>query len=1261
MKRISSILLGILALCSTTVKAQHAMGLVVGDYNSPYSYSLNPALSRTNPSNRAYINWWGASVSLENNFMQYKAPFRLGAWIDQSYPAQYADINGSLAFQQDWLPVNTDIANFKLNYLAEVNGPSFFIPVDEVGTFGFGFKEVSGFSVNGVNGDFGGILRYGLPHLNKNAGKTINQNEFSINTERYQEWFMNFAGIAQTDDIHVWKWGTTLKLLIGMGMAHLGSDNLNFSVSSDAKNIDVNQFNGRMFRSNTGAYTTLDRPLGMSFDFADGVGVGTDLGVVYEYRPNGAKKAFGQSHCDREIQQQYRWKLGASITDLGFINYWGEGSQIVSAGNTNWIVDPKVMQNTQVGGEDRLNNLENRLFQALGAEQRSDINSTTPAALNVQFDQYLGGKLHIGTYWTQNLKRANSVGLRRASYLNITPRWQTEQYEYGFPITVANDYTALHVGVYGRLGPVIIGTDNLSGLGSYIQNSAYSGGSFYFGVRSKIGGCDKRTKRYSYFQKETFYDTLIQRDTQQIKIVKVERDTIFETKKETTTIKDEAKNESAIALEAEKKKWKLELDEKDKKIITLQQEAQKAQKECTDRLAIWKLDAEKCKKAQSDIEAQIKKKEAEILLKEKAWNDERARLIRLASEKNSGLPRVDTIKIDCAPEINKAKAEIELAKADRNKALIELEEAKKFGAETLKKCDEEKKSLQALIDKLQAEIALLKKAKSDIEAENKILKDQVDRLSGEALKQPCDVKIAELEKKWSDESRRNAQIALELEREKAKVRAAQIALEQAENRSKLAVTEAAEAKNEASKWKNAHDQLLIAKKLCDDVSKNKDAEIAALKAQIAVLKLENENLKKSANTDMSKTAAEDCTPFKTKLAASEAELIKLKADLAALQAEKAKADLALSEAKKSLVDTKSLQDEIARLKAQIAVLEKEKATMVNPKPLQDEIARLKAQIAVLEKEKATVVNCDPIKAEVEKLKAQIVVLEKEKATVVNCDPIKAEIEKLKAQIVVLEKEKATVVNCDPIKAEVEKLKAQIAVLEKEKAAVVNPKPLQDEIARLKAQIAVLEKEKAAVVDCSVCDKALAESKAALVLAEAKIKALEADKATCAAQLAELKQQQAATLALQADNESLKKKLSEVEERVSELELQLGASDKSAELNAEINRLKEEIKKKDNQISGCNLLADKCTKKTVELEAKLATSEKDRALLNTQYEDLKRQIITMDEDMGKLGEIIKTNNAEISKLNAEMGGLRTRLKECETKLNAATAPKEETPN
>ena len=1203
MKRILSILFFLAALGTNPLWAQHAMGLVVGDYNSPYSYSLNPALSRTNPSNRAYINWWGASVSLENNFMKYNAPFRLGAWINETYPAEFADINGSLAFQQSWLPLEL-VDNFKMNYLSEVNGPSFFIPVDEVGTFGFGFKEVSGFSVNGVNGDFGEILRYGLPQLERNAGKTINQNEFSINTEKYQEWFINFAGIAQSDGAHVWKWGTTAKVLIGMGMAHLGSDNLNFSIASDAKNIDINQFNGRLYRSRFGSMSTLTRPLGMSFDFIEGAGMGIDLGVVYENRPKGLKKWRSNDFCDKEKFQQYNWKIGASLTDIGFISYWGDGSQIVSTGNTTWTVDPQIMQNTQNAGADRLRDLDNRLFSTLGAKEITDIFSTTPMALNVQFDKYLGGNLHVGAYWTQNLKRVNSVGLRRASYFNITPRYQTEQIEFGFPITVANDYTALHMGVYGRLGPVIIGTDNLAGLGQYVNNGPFSGGSFYFGVRSKIGGCDKRTKRYTYIQKETFYDTLIQRDTQQIKIVKVERDTVFESKKEITTIKNGGDNKSDIALEAEKKKWQVELDEKEKEILTLKQEAQKAQKECTDRLAIWKKDAEKCKKSQSEIEAQVKKKEAEMALKEKSWSEERQRLIRLASEKNPGQSKVDTVKIDCDPVLKKAEAEIEMAKADRNKAIIELEESKKAGIEVQKKCDEEKKRLQDYLDKLQGEIASLKKSKSDIEAENKILKNQVDRLSGAAI-------------------------------------------------------QAAEAKDGVEKWKSAHDQILLEKKICDETNKSKDADIAALKAQIAVIKEENENLKKSANTDMSKAPVEDCTPYKTKAAGLEAELSKVKAQLAA--ATKAQEDCTPYKNKIA-----ALESELSALKSQLAAAVKtqEDCTPYKNKVtgLEAELAASKTKILSLESEVADLKkkigatisaqeDCTPYKTKIAHLKVEISKL-KEAQTILQAEKSKVEI--------ALEEAKKSSVDVTSYTDEIAKLKAQIAALEKEKASVVDPKPLQDEIAKLKAQIAALEKEKASA-DCSICDKALEESKAALAVAEAAIKTLESEKLKCESQVAELKKQNTATIALQSDNDALKKKLAVMEARASELELLLAEGDKSAELTAEINRLKEEIKKKDNQISGCKLISDKCEKKLADIEAQVAALEKARTLCNTQYEDLKKQIIIMDEDMGKLGDIIKTNNTEISKLNAELGTVRTQLKECETKLSAASEPKEETPN
>ena len=1296
MKRILSIFLTYLVLSASPLKSQHAMGLVVGDYNSPYSYSLNPALSRTNPSNRAYINWWGASVSLENNFMVYAAPFRLGAWINESYPDQYADINGSLAFQQNWLPLNNAV-DFKLNYLSEVNGPSIFIPIDEVGTFGFGVKEVSGFSVNGVNGEMGGILRYGLPEINKLAGKTINQNEFSINTEKYQEWFMNIAGIAQTDDIHVWKWGVTAKLLIGMGMAHLGSDNLNFNISQDAKSIDINQFNGRLYRSSYGSMNTLNRPLGMSFDFIEGAGTGIDLGILYENRPSGGKPKLNSSFCDREISQQYNWKIGASFTDIGFLSYWGQGSEIVSMANNNWVIDPKIIQSAQNSGDDRLNDLDNRLFSVLGAVENDDIISTTPMAFNLQFDQNLNGNIHIGAYWTQNLKRRNSVGLRRASYFNITPRWQSEQIEYGFPITVANDYTDLHMGVYGRIGPVIIGTDNLLGLSQYVQNESYSGGSFYFGVRSKIGGCDKRTKRYSYLQKETFYDTLIERDTQQIRIVKIERDTIIEKKKETTTIRDEEKGDSEIALEAENDKLKKELDEKEKSIITLRQEAEKAQKECTDRLGILKLESEKCKKSQQTLESEIKKKNAEIALKEKQWEEERQRLINLAKEKNPSLPKVDTVTIDCTPELNKLKAEIELIKSIRNKVVLELDEAKKSNIALQKKCDEEKKNLQDYLDKLQAEIALLKKAKSEVEGENKILKDQVDRLSGEAIKQPCDDKIAELEKKWKEETQKNAQIALELETEKAKARKAQIEASASEKKAKDAAIEAAEAKNQAQKCKDALDALSREKQICDENQVKQKAEIATLNAQIAALKLENEKLRKSADIDMTKDPVEDCTPYKMKSAELEAELAAVKAQLAS--ALKAKEDCTpyknkistleaeLASVKSKLSASESSKEDCAPLKVKIAELEKEVETLkakINASiavsedctPYKTKIAALEAEIVKL---KASKEDCTPYKSKITTLEAEISKLKSEQSNLVEeknkveialeeakksnseISVYTDEITKLKAKIEVLEKEKASTIDCEPIKAELEKLKAALAICQKEKASLVDPKPLQDEISKLKSKISILEEKIATGSDCKECESELAKSKAALSAAEAKIKALEVEKAKLASQVEELKQQNTSCLTLKAKNDELTKKVSELEARASELEIKLAAGDNSAELTAEINRLKEEIKKKDNQISGCTLISDKCAKKLSEIEAKLAETEKAKNLADSKYEDLKRQIISMDEDMGKLGEIIKTNNAEISKLNAEISTLKGQLKDCETKLTEATSTKEETPN
>jgi hypothetical protein len=104
------------------------------------------------------------------------------------------------------------------------------------------------------------------------------------------------------------------------------------------------------------------------------------------------------------------------------------------------------------------------------------------------------------------------------------------------------------------VGPVIVGTNNLAGLGQYMRNTGNQGASFYIGFRSKIGDCSKAivyddSREWAVdsaaadsailveedrIQNDTIFmrDTIIKRDTivkTEIKTI-VKRDTVIVTK-----------------------------------------------------------------------------------------------------------------------------------------------------------------------------------------------------------------------------------------------------------------------------------------------------------------------------------------------------------------------------------------------------------------------------------------------------------------------------------------------------------------------------------------------------------------------------------------------------------------------------------------------------------------------------------------------------------------------------------------------------------
>ncbi|MCL9980077.1 MAG: DUF5723 family protein [Bacteroidia bacterium] len=1099
MKKIFAALVSF-GILSTSI-AQHPLGLMVGDFNSPYSFSLNPALSRTNPGNRLYINWWGGSVNAENNFMSYNAPFRLGQWANGNYPEELVNTNGTLAFNQDWLPTNLGKDNWNLNYLNEVWGPSIFFPLGSFGAMGFGMKAVSGFSINGLDADLGGIMRYGMPQVNNKVGQTINQNHFSMNTERYQEWYMTFSGFNNTSKQHSWRWGLTSKLLLGMGVGHLGADDISFTINSPTQ-LTINQMNARLLTS-AGNMRTLINPFGGKFDIVEGAGAGMDVGVMYEYRPNAGMKRLSNSMCDREKSLQYSWKWGASITDLGFISYWGRASEILSTGNQVWKIDPLIIQNGQyTQGDNKLDDLHNRLFGDLGANEEYEFLSYSPVAFNVQFDKRFFGGWHLGAYWTHSLRQWNSVGLRRASYLSVVPRFQSENLEYGFPLTLSHDYTKQQVGAYVRMGPVTIGSDNLYGLSNYVANNNYTGASFYFGFRSKIGGCYNRRDWYSFTQRETEYDTTYQYDTVKIVVKKTINDTTVVT--ERNKVNPEVAKISAEADKLKKENDKLQQDkancEKSKAQIALEKD--NIQKE----LDKFKADAIEWKKREAQILADIKAKEEE-----------------LKKLKNSPIPSPTNNCDECKKQLTQAQIDVEKAKADLKNSYEELGRVKAQIAATEKKCDEEKKKLQEANDRAQAEILVWKgqKEKADIEIVN--LKDQIKATSSglsDKLLSDC---IAE-------------KTALQT-------------------------------------------QLNEAKKCCTETSVLK-LEIATLKNE--KLALENESLRNKAQIEALK---------------SQNSTLGDRINLLENQKKKCESDLALEKTKSgSQIDaTKANTDLINKINEcdrQVALLKSEKAALeLKIKNLESENKICQEKLTAASSKISASEDCTPIKtqnaqltAENEALKKQVAQLTAEKKALsdkINNTPLPASGE-----------------DCSPYKVKIATLEAQLAEAKKSSS----------DVTALNAKIASLEAQ-------------LAEAKKSTTSALAQVSALQAELKKCNDEKA----------AIQATASS---------------------SNNNAQLEAQIADLQKQLASKNSEIQTLKSKLDDCDNAKAQIQASLNQCNQEKAKHTDEYEQLKAQIIQMDDDMGKLGEIIKKNNAEITRLKSEVSSLQTQLKDCKSKIAPA---------
>jgi hypothetical protein len=216
-------------------------------------------------------------------------------------------------------------------------------------------------------------------------------------------------------------------------------------------------------------------PLNIS---GNGLGAGFDFGVIYTTEgPN----------------DNYEWRLGASIMDVGAIRFNQNAArhQAVSDREIQFVSS----EYNFVDSPEDLDAIVRKFSSdVLGDESDSFVSDVAqvwlPAALSVQIDYNFNDLFYLNATLVQGIS-VGGVSVERGNLLAITPRVEHRWFEAGLPVSFYN-YRDVNIGLFGRLGPLVLGSENL---GSLFTKSNLTGTDFYIGLRVPYFPIEQRAGR----------------------------------------------------------------------------------------------------------------------------------------------------------------------------------------------------------------------------------------------------------------------------------------------------------------------------------------------------------------------------------------------------------------------------------------------------------------------------------------------------------------------------------------------------------------------------------------------------------------------------------------------------------------------------------------------------------------------------------------------------------------------------------------------
>ena len=442
----NSLIIALLIIQAIAMQGQDNLG-IAGSTRAPMNTLLN------NPStivdSRAFIdiNLAGISVFARNDF----------AYLDgKTFSLAMFDTMTTV-------PMNKSNAPYHAYADVQVQGPGVSFAVKQHAfAINTGVRVVA--DARGLPNELYDIVRMGLQHREK-MGQVQSFTNVRANALAWGEAGLTYGTILSRDGDAILQGAATVKRLFGVAGAGVRLDNWTYIVQ-DSTRLETQNF--------IGEYGFNDPTAGL----LNGKGWGMDLGFTYKVRKNSSDDYVPHSPC---TDGDYRYRIGVSLLDFGRVSFNGPVYQnSFDLNESSEWQDYQGASADDLAGVDSLINNNFNLVQDNGDDGK--FRMKLPTAISAQVDYNLTHNFYVYGVLTYGLPRLNSLGVQRAAYLGVSPRWEIKRFEVSLPLSLY-EWKHPQVGLCMRLNSIVIGSDNLGG---FLFNQDIYGADIYFSLKYTI-------------------------------------------------------------------------------------------------------------------------------------------------------------------------------------------------------------------------------------------------------------------------------------------------------------------------------------------------------------------------------------------------------------------------------------------------------------------------------------------------------------------------------------------------------------------------------------------------------------------------------------------------------------------------------------------------------------------------------------------------------------------------------------------------------